>query len=247
MHAAPADPFTHLPQLRGCVIPAAESAIRVTPALLAAWDAQAQARGLPADWRWTDAEIEASRQALLGDWPAGQDLWVFGYGSLMWDPALHFTELRRADLAGHARRFCYRTLMGRGTPEQPALMLSIEAREGGHCQGLAFRIAGDQVQQESGFLWRREMVRGGYLPTLLPVSTPLGPLQALVFLSNPDHPGHCGELPLDESAAIIASAAGQLGRNRDYLRQLDAQLLRLGVDDPYIHRLWAAVQALAPD
>jgi cation transport protein ChaC len=250
MHADPhdpADPFRHLPQLRGCVTPAADSALRVTPELLATWDAQAQARGLPADWRWNDAQIEASRLATLGDWPAGEDLWVFGYGSLMWDPAIHFTELRRADLPGQARRFCFRTLMGRGTPEHPALMLSLEAAGGGHCQGLAFRIPAGQVPHEAGFLWRREMVRGGYLPALLPVQTPQGPLQALVFLSNPQHPSHCGELPLAESAAIIATAAGQLGRNSHYLRQLDAQLLRLGVDDPYIHRLWAAVQALAPD
>lgn len=243
----PADPFIHLPQLRGCLVHAAESALRVTPASLAAWDVQAAARGLPPDWRWSDAQIEASRQAVLGHWPGGQDLWVFGYGSLMWDPAIHFSELRRAELPGHARRFCYRTVMGRGTPEQPALMLSLEGGAQDACHGLVFRIAAERLAEESAALWRREMVRGGYLPTLLPVHTPQGPLQALAFLSNPAHPGHCGELPLAECAATIATAAGQLGRNRDYLRQLDAQLLRLGIDDPYVHRLWAAVQALAPD
>jgi cation transport protein ChaC len=246
MSGTPPDPFLHLPELRGRVTPPEASTLRLTPQTLAAWDAQALARGLPPEWRWSTQQIEDSRCACLG--PARtQDLWVFGYGSLMWDPAIHFTELRRADLPGQARRFCFRTLMGRGTPEHPALMLSLEAAGGGHCQGLAFRIPAGQVPHEAGFLWRREMVRGGYLPALLPVQTPQGPLQALVFLSNPQHPSHCGELPLAESAAIIATAAGQLGRNSHYLRQLDAQLLRLGVDDPYIHRLWAAVQALAPD
>lgn len=243
----PADPFAHLPELRGCLTPAAESALRVTPQLLADWDAQACARGLPPDWRWSDAQVTASHQALLGDWPAGDDLWVFGYGSLMWDPAIHFSEVRRAGLPGHARRFCYRTLMGRGTPDRPALMLSLEAADGSCCDGLAFRVAAARVQEESAALWRREMIRGGYLPRLLPAHTPQGPVQALAFLSNPDHPGHVAELPLQASAAIIATAAGQLGRNRDYLRLLDAQLLHLGIDDPYIHRLWAAVQALAPD
>ena len=242
-----ADPFAHLPELRGCLTPAAESQLRVTPASLAAWDLQAQARGLPPDWRWSDAQIAQSHEAVLGRWPADQNLWVFGYGSLMWDPAIHFSELRRAVLPGHARRFCYRTLMGRGTPDRPALMLSLEAAAGNNCHGLVFCVQASQVHDESSALWRREMVRGGYLPTLLDVHTPQGPVQALVFLSNPDHPGHCGEMPLDESAAIIATAAGQIGRNRDYLRQLDAQLLRMGIDDPYIHRLWAAVQALAPE
>ena len=243
-----ADPYAHLPHLRGCLTPATQSALRATPQTVATWDAHACARGLPTDWRWSDQQIEASRRALLGSRLAGQDLWVFGYGSLMWDPAIHFTEVRRADLPGHARRFCYRTLMGRGTPERPALMLSLEPEPGrGCCHGLAFRIPAALAEEESAMLWRREMLRGGYLPQLLPVATPQGPVQALAFLSNPAHPGYIGELPLSESAAIIAAAAGQLGRNLDYLRQLDQQLLRLGIADPYIHALWAAVQAVAVD
>ena len=245
MSDAPADPFRHLPELRGRVTPPTESTLRLTPQTLAAWDAQALARGLPADWRWSDQQIEASRCACLGP-VAGQELWVFGYGSLMWDPAMHFCELRRAELPGHQRRFSYRTLMGRGTPQHPALMLTLEPGEG-CCHGLAFRIAAPLAAQESALLWQREMIRGGYLPTLLPVHTPQGPVQALTFLANPAHPGYVGELPLAECAAVIATAEGQIGRNRDYLRQLDAQLQCLGLDDPYVHRLWAAVQALAPD
>ncbi len=239
------DPFRHLPELRARVTPPGESTLRPTPQTFAAWDAQARAQGLPADWRWSDQQIEASRCACLGP-VAGQELWVFGYGSLMWDPAMHFCELRRAELPGHQRRFSYRTLMGRGTPEHPALMLALEPGAGS-CSGLVFRIAEPLAAQESALLWRREMIRGGYLPTLLPVTTPQGPVQAVVFLANPAHEGHVGELPLAESAAIIASAEGVIGRNRDYLRQLDAQLICLGLDDPYVHRLWAAVQSLAPD
>ncbi len=242
------DPYAHLPQLRGCLTPAASSALRVTPQHLAAWDAQASARGLPPDWRWSEQQIEASRCAVLGTAPPQHDLWVFGYGSLMWDPAMHFCELRRAELPGHARRFSYQTLMGRGTPERPALMLTLEpgAAEA-CCQGLVFRISAALAAEESALLWRREMVRGGYLPRLLPVHTPQGTVQALAFLANPAHPGYVGALPLAQSAATIAVASGQLGRNRDYLAQLDAQLLRLGIADAYIHSLWAAVQALAPE
>jgi glutathione-specific gamma-glutamylcyclotransferase len=241
-----ADPYQHLPHLRGCLTPPAESTLRVTPQALATWDAQACARGLPPDWRWTDQQIETSRCALLADAPPQGDLWVFGYGSLMWDPAIHFCEIRQGELPGHARRFSYRTLMGRGTPEQPALMLTLEPGAG-DCHGLVFRVPQALAAEESAMLWRREMVRGGYCPRWLPVHTPQGTVQALAFTSNPAHPGYIGELPLAESAAIIAVASGQLGRNRDYLRQLDAQLLRLGIDDPYIHRLWAAVQALSPE
>lgn len=245
MAGAQPDPFLHLPELRGRVTPPGESTLRLTPQTLAAWDAQALARGLPADWRWSEARIEASRRDCLGSGSA-QDLWVFAYGSLMWDPAIHFCELRRAALPGHQRRFSYRTLMGRGTPERPALMLTLEPGGSG-CHGLVFRIAAPLAAQESALLWQREMIRGGYLPTLLPVHTPQGTVQALAFLANPAHPDHVGALTLAESAAVIASAEGQLGRNRDYLRQLDAQLQCLGLDDPYVRRLWAAVRALAPD
>ena len=244
------DPYLHLPQLRGCLTPAALSTVRVTPQALAGWDAQASARGLPPDWRWTDAQIEASRRALLGAFNPPQDLWVFGYGSLMWDPGIHFCEVRRAGLAGHARRFSYKTVLGRGTPRHPALTLALEPDAGAGaagCHGLVFRVPAHSADAESAMLWRREMVRGGYCPQLLEVATPQGPVTALAFLANPLHPGHVGTLPLVESAAIIASAQGPIGRNRDYLCQLDGQLLRLGIDDPYIHALWAAVRALAPD
>jgi cation transport protein ChaC len=245
MSGTPPDPFLHLPELRGRVTPPEASTLRLTPQTLAAWDAQALARGLPPEWRWSTQQIEDSRCACLG--PARtQDLWVFGYGSLMWDPAIHFCELRRAELAGHQRRFSYRTVMGRGTPDRPALMLTLEPGAG-HCHGLVFRVPAALADAESSLLWQREMIRGGYRPTLLPVHTPQGPVMALAFLANPAHPGYVGELPLAESAAVIATAEGQLGRNRDYLRQLDAQLLCLGLDDPYVHGLWAAVQALAPD
>jgi len=245
--AVDTDPYLHLPLLRGCLTPAADSALRVTPQALATWDRDALARGLPPDWRWSEQQIEASRCAVLGDAPPQDDLWVFGYGSLMWDPAVHFSEVRRAELAGHARRFSYKTQMGRGTPERPALMLALETGADDCCHGLVFRIPRALAAEESAMLWRREMVRGGYRPQRLPVHTPQGPVQALAFLSNPAHLGYIGELPLQASAEIIAAAAGQLGRNRDYLRQLDQQLLRLGIDDPYIHQLWAAVQALSPE
>ena len=84
---------------------------------MAVWDERARAQGLAPDWRQSDAQLEAGRRALLGPQLAVEGLWVFGYGSLMWDPGVHFAEVRRADLPGHGRRFCYRTIMGRGTPE----------------------------------------------------------------------------------------------------------------------------------
>ena len=241
----PVDPFTHLPQLRGRLTPAHESALRVTPDVLAVWDQRAREQGRPADWRLADAQREDTRRAVLADHGQPQDLWVFGYGSLMWDPGFHFAEVRQADLPGYQRRFSYRITGGRGTPERPALMLALE-RLAGCCSGLVFRIPAEAVEAESQILWRREMLRGGYCPTLLPMATPQGSVTALVFAANTAHPEYAGELPLDETAAVIASASGFIGSNRGYLAQVAAQLDMLGIADAYIHQLHHRVQSLDP-
>ena len=239
------DAFVHLPGLRGKLTPAEQSTLRATPEFLARWDERARSRGLPADWRLTDEQLEASRRALLGEHLGGRDLWIYGYGSLMWDPGFHFAEVRLAHLPGYQRRFTYWTRLARGTAERPALMLTLEQVAGDcRCSGLAFRIAGDVVDTESGMLWRREMLRGGYCPALLPIATPQGPLTALVFACNHAHPDYAGEMTLDETAAIIAVAAGVIGTNRDYLEQMVRQLAALQIADGYVEQLLRRVRSV---
>jgi glutathione-specific gamma-glutamylcyclotransferase len=235
-----ADAFIHLPDLRDRVTQPGQSLLRLTPEMFAMWEGRARAAGLPASWRLSDELIEASRLALLGD--HRDDLWIYSYGSLMWDPGFHFAEVRLADVEGYQRRFTLRIDLGRGSREHPALMLSLEP-QAGSCRGLAFRIAADAVHAESAILWRREMLRGGYCPALVPMTTPQGPITALAFVSNTAHPSYVGELPLAETAATIATGKGVLGTNRDYLVQLAAQLQALGIDDPYVERLSAQVDA----
>ena len=237
------DAYCHLPQLRDRIAPASSSALRVTPQVMALWDQRALAQGQGADWRLSDAQLEATRLALLGPLDDGEDLWVFGYGSLMWDPGIHFSELRLAELPRHRRRFSHRTQMGRGSPACPGLMLSLEPGEGG-CTGLALRIDAALAEHESALLWRREMLRGIYTPQLLPVRTPQGEVRALVFAANAAHADHVGELALHDTAAVIARASGVLGSNRRYLEQLVRQLEHLGLRDDYLHRLLGQVQAL---
>ena len=228
--------------LRNRLTPAEESALRLTPEVMCLWDQRARDEGRPEDWRLPDEQREASRRAILGEFNASQDLWVYAYGSLMWDPGIHFSEIRLAHLDGYQRRFTYRITGGRGTPECPALMLSLE-RQAGCCKGLAFRIAAGSADMESAILWRREMLRGGYCPTMLPVSTPQGEITALVFASNTGHSEYARELPLCETAAIIARACGPLGTNRHYLEQLAAQLAALEIEDRYVLDLMGQVKA----
>lgn len=240
------DPFTHLPALRGKLKPAEESELRGTWERVAAWDERARKLGHPPGWRLSDQQLEGTRCALLGTHiEAKQDLWIYGYGSLMWDPGFHFAEVRLADLPGYQRRFTYWTRIARGTPERPALMLTLEQVAGDCCcTGLAFRIAGGVVDTESAMLWRREMLRGGYCPTLLRVTTPQGPVTALVFACNHAHDDYAGEMPLDDTAAIIATGAGAIGTNRDYLEQMGRQLDALGIADAYVEQLLQRVRRM---
>lgn len=233
------DAYRHLPHLRERIAPAEASALRVTPQVLALWDERARVQGRGDAWRLSDAQLEASRAALLG--AAGRELWIFGYGSLTWDPGFHFDEVRMAELPAHRRRFSCRTTLGRGSPECPGLMLTLEPGEG-DCAGLVFRVDAERAAHESGMVWRREMIRGIYRPCLLPLRTPQGPVSALVFAANPAHADHIGELPLDDSAEIIARAAGVLGSNRDYLEQLVRQLAHLGIVDAYLNALLERVR-----
>jgi glutathione-specific gamma-glutamylcyclotransferase len=234
------DAFIHLPNLRERVTPPEKSRLRLTPGMFAMWEGRARAAGLPANWRLPDEVIEQSRHALLGEHRSGDDLWVYSYGSLMWDPGFQFSEVRLADAEGYQRRFTLKIDLGRGSLEYPALMLSLEP-QAGRCHGLAFRIAADAVHAESAILWRREMLRGGYAPAMVPMTTPQGPITALAFVSNRAHPSYVGELPLSETAAIIASGKGILGTNREYLAQLATQLRALGIDDPYVAELYQQI------
>jgi len=155
----PDNAFVHLPELQGRLTPAHASGLRLTDEVLAEWDAQARCQGLPAHWRLPDIEVEQSRREVLSTITAQQqDLWVFAYGSLMWNPGFHFGEVRRACLPGFARRFALSTTLGRGTPDCPGLVLTLQRTSGADqvgCEGLAFRIPAPLVEDESRMLWRR--------------------------------------------------------------------------------------------
>lgn len=188
----------------------------------------------------TDEELEKSWTETLANRPEsvrrdGGDIWVFGYGSLIWNPAFHFVEKRIARLTGYHRRFCLWTHLGRGTPEQPGMVLGLE--RGGSCVGVAFRIAAAAVQDEVEIIWRREMVSGAYHPRWTKLSTEEGPVTAVTFVINPDHPRYACKPPESEIVASLANAAGPLGAARDYLDNTVDHLDELGIRDRGLRRL----------
>lgn len=170
-------------------------------------------------------------------------LWVFGYGSLIWDPGFPVAERRLARLEGWHRSFCMRSIHHRGTVEAPGLVLALDRAEGASCAGVAFRVAPGHEAATLAALRERELVSSAYLERVLKVVTEQGPVQALTYVIDPDHVQYC-QLALEEQARIIAQATGGRGLNRDYLWSTTAHLAELGIGDPDLDWLAERVRAL---
>lgn len=161
--------------------------------------------------------------------PPHADLWIFGYGSLMWDPGFPFIDCRQALLRGFHRSFCILSTIYRGTPERPGLVLGLD--RGGACRGLALRVAAGMVAPTLAYLWDREMINEVYRPRLLPVRTAGERITALAFTVARGHEQYCGKLCREETAERICRAVGGRGPNIDYLANTVAHLRDLGIRD----------------
>jgi len=189
-------------------------------------------------------ELAASRRATLAaENPAG-DVWVFGYGSLIWNPAFHFVERRTGVIHGWHRRFCLWTSLGRGTPDRPGLVLGLD--RGGSCRGVVFRIAAAAVDEELDLIWRREMVTAAYVPRWVTAATPDGPVRAIAFTINRDQPRYAGRLSEEETARVLAGARGQLGSCREYFRSTLEHLVALGIRDHGLEALRHRIATIGP-
>jgi glutathione-specific gamma-glutamylcyclotransferase len=170
------------------------------------------------------------------------DLWIFGYGSLMWDPGFPHVDWAPALVYGYHRELCIYSSRWRGTPERPGLVLGLD--RGGACRGIAFRIAAPDVSTSLDALWEREMRRGVYHPRLLRARLPGRTAKVLAFVANPLHPGYAGTLPTERTAELIASCCGDRGPNIDYVVRTLEHLAELGVRDHHLMRVMVAVRAL---
>jgi cation transport protein ChaC len=181
------------------------------------------------------AEVRASLAAMLAAPEAPRAIWVFAYGSLMWNPAFHFVERRVGQVHGFHRRFCLWTRLGRGSPDAPGLMLALEP--GGSCRGVVYRIAADHVRSELEIVWLREMLGRAYRPRWVSVRTRGGTVRAVAFTINRADARYAGRLPEARVAAAIAGATGHLGPCSDYLFHTVAHLDALGIRDRPLTRL----------
>ncbi|MEX1364220.1 MAG: gamma-glutamylcyclotransferase [Nannocystaceae bacterium] len=174
-------------------------------------------------------------------------LWVFGYGSLMWNPGFAHAEARLATLPGFARTFCMRSIHHRGTDENPGLVLALDPHPGARCHGLAFCVEPGHEGGTLNYLRERELISSAYVEETHEVTLDDGRrVPAITYVVDTGHVQYCGGLPLEEQARIIAQAVGGRGPNTEYLYNTVAHLVELGIADDDLSWLEARVKALRP-
>jgi cation transport protein ChaC len=181
-----------------------------------------------------------SAKTLSGTRPSKADLWVFGYGSLMWRPGFEFIEQVPARLIGEHRALCVYSFHHRGTPEKPGLVLGLD--RGGACRGVAFRIAAKHRGDTIDYLRGREQTTNVYREVMRSVwleNEARQRVSALAFVVDRGHVQYAGRLSLAEQLRLVSQGHGRSGNNRDYVLSTVRSIEAQGFRDPQLHQLAA--------
>jgi cation transport protein ChaC len=163
------------------------------------------------------------------------ELWVFGYGSLMWRPGFAFAEAQPALLKGAHRALCVYSIVHRGTHAEPGLVLGLD--RGGACKGVGFRVTAGAEDETVAYLRGREQVTDVYVEAVRPVRLLDGPgrvLRALTYLVDRNHAQYAGDLPLEAQIRIVKAGKGQAGGNVEYVMKTLRHLEEADVHDPLL-------------
>ncbi len=171
------------------------------------------------------------------------EVWVFAYGSLMWDPGFAYLEAAPALLRGYHRAFCIYSFVYRGTEARPGLVLGLD--RGGACKGMAFRIAAAKGAGVLDYLDAREKVTDVYVRRTVPITVRGLKVKAETYVADREHHQYAGKQTLEDAAALIAQGLGVGGSNRDYLDSTISHLDALGITDGPLHQLHAMVWGMA--
>ena len=173
------------------------------------------------------------------------EYWVFGYGSLVWQPGFPFQERQIARLNGFSRSFCMRSIHHRGTVEKPGLVLALDKDSSSHCDGVAFRVGASDGPATIAYLRERELISSAYLEEVHPITLRDGrAVSAVCYVIDAAHVQYCGGLDLEEQAGIIATSVGGRGPNTEYLANTAAHLRALGIEDAALTWLEDRVSAI---
>lgn len=173
------------------------------------------------------------------------DFWVFGYGSLMWNPGFEFEERQTAHLFGFRRSLCVRSWVHRGTEAHPGLVLGLD--RGGSCRGMAFRVVPSRRDAVLDYLRERELVTHVYKERTLAATLADGRrVSTLAYVIDRAHYQYAGALTVEEAARAVGSAVGKSGTNIDYVRNTLAHLREIGIRDHWLEDVGRAAEALGP-
>jgi len=215
------------------------------PILSGAIQRLAESSGDPGPWI-SDAERNAILEAVLENENIDEDVWLFGYGSLVWNPAINFSDKSVGMIYGYHRSFCLWSSIGRGTPDKPGLMLGL--RRGGSCKGIFYRIDAADVRTELDIVFRRELITSAYRPIWLSARIRgCSEQKALAFVMNQNHERYAGPLNTETVVKIIAEASGSLGSCSEYLYETVTQLNKLGIPDKTLISLSEKVRVCQHD
>jgi cation transport protein ChaC len=170
---------------------------------------------------------------------APEGVWFFAYGSLMWRPGFAYLEAGPARLRGYHRSLCIYSIVHRGTPEQPGLVLGLD--RGGSCRGWAFRIDPGQEAEVLAYVDGRELVTDVYRRKRLPVTVADRQVLAWCYVVRREHPQYAGRLAEDRLLDLVRRGAGRSGNCRDYLVSTVAHLEAMGIVDGPLHAFAKAV------
>ena len=187
----------------------------------------------------SENQLLQSRRNIVPDDADCSDFWVFGYGSLIFNPIIAHDQRLIARIHGYHRRFCLWTKIGRGSPECPGLVLSLDY--GGSCVGVAYRLEPDTAIAELDLLWRREMLTLAYNVRWLHLRTPKGIKRGLGFVANPKSPAYAPAMPFEDTVNTVAKAIGFNGHCYDYLFDTLAGIKEYGIHDAAMEKLANAV------
>lgn len=171
-------------------------------------------------------------------------LWVFGYGSLLWNPGFEPAQVKTAVLRDYARSFCMLSIHHRGTDEDPGLVLALDAQAGAQCTGVAFQVKPEEETEVLTALRERELISSAYVEEHVTLHTDDGPITALAYVIDPDHVQYCN-YDLETQAQMIARAIGGRGPNTEYLYNTVAHLTKMDIRDEDMAWLVTRVQEIA--
>lgn len=179
-------------------------------------------------------------EQVVAQWGGRDDLWIFGYASLIWRPEFEHAEERPAHVRGYHRALKMWSRINRGTPECPGLVFAL--LPGGSCRGMAYRVPRANATSVLQSLWKREMPTGVYDPKWLQCQTPAGPVNALAFTLSRRSPNYTGELDAATYRRIMAEARGRYGTTLEYAARTHECLCEAGIRDAALEKLLRIAQ-----